>query len=237
MQGVAAKAEVLTYFRSVADRSSLPLILTNVSLPDVVTELAAHPNIIGVVDSSGTAASITHIKAATAEIRHEVTVTTIFAAVTRRMLQLRDNAQGSTYISADSLTGVGTALAVAPPKSAIKTRTKTVGFQVIAGTTAGMLDSLGAGASACMTALSACAPQAVYEVYAAWKDGDAALAQEKQSRVLQATQKIEQAMGIAGIRYACDLNGYFGGRPRLPLLPVTGEQRSAIDKLMQGIRN
>jgi 4-hydroxy-2-oxoglutarate aldolase len=33
------------------------------------------------------------------------------------------------------------------------------------------------------------------------------------------------------------LNGYFGGRPRLPLLASGGEERAEIETLMQGMRN
>ena len=58
---------VLTYFRSVADRSPLPVLLYNIprcvpyQIPvELVAELAQHPNIIGIKESSG---SIDRIKA------------------------------------------------------------------------------------------------------------------------------------------------------------------------------
>src|SRR6185312_729385 len=51
---------VLNYFRSVADRSPLPVVLYNIpqcapyDIPiQVIAELAQHPNIIGIKDSSG----------------------------------------------------------------------------------------------------------------------------------------------------------------------------------------
>ncbi len=50
-------------------------------------------------------------------------------------------------------------------------------------------------------------------------------------------KRIEVELGSPGIRYGCDLNGYFGGRPRLPLLPVTGAERAEIEDLMRTIRN
>ena len=53
-------AAVLHYFRSVADRSPLPVLLYNIprcvpyDIPvELIDELAAHPNIIGIKDSSG----------------------------------------------------------------------------------------------------------------------------------------------------------------------------------------
>jgi 4-hydroxy-2-oxoglutarate aldolase len=88
-----------------------------------------------------------------------------------------------------------------------------------------------------MPAFAASAPQACYEVLAAWKDGDEGLAQEKQMRLQDVAARMEKQLGTAGIKFGCDLNGYFGGRPRLPLLPLSGEERSEIEALMQGMRN
>ena len=78
---------------------------------------------------------------------------------------------------------------------------------------------------------------ACYEVLAAWKDGAPALAAEKQDRLYKLAQRIEEELGISGIKYGCDLTGYFGGRPRLPGLPLTGAERAEIEALMVGIRN
>ena len=88
-----------------------------------------------------------------------------------------------------------------------------------------------------MAAFAASAPQACYEVFAAWKDGDEGLAKEKQIRLQGVAEKMEKELGVAGIKFGCDLNGYFGGRPRLPLLPLTGEERAKIEVLMRGMRH
>jgi hypothetical protein len=34
-----------------------------------------------------------------------------------------------------------------------------------------------------------------------------------------------------------DLNGYYGGPVRLPLLPLTADLKSEVERLMAGIRN
>jgi dihydrodipicolinate synthase/N-acetylneuraminate lyase len=44
-------------------------------------------------------------------------------------------------------------------------------------------------------------------------------------------------MGLAGIKYACDFNGYYGGRPRAPILPLGGEQKAEVEQLLEEIRN
>jgi dihydrodipicolinate synthase/N-acetylneuraminate lyase len=98
-----------------------------------------------------------------------------------------------------------------------------------------MLDALRAGASGIAPAFAACAPQACYEVFAAWKDDDQPLADEKHTRLLTPARLAESTPGL--LAYACDLNGYFGGLPRPPLLPPTGEQRTTLERLLQPLRN
>ncbi len=125
-----------------------------------------------------------------------------------------------------------------PPKRRrppLRTRTKSVGFQVLAGDTQAILESLRAGAIGAAPAFAACAPQACYEVFAAWKDDDQPLAEEKQTRLLEAARLAEATPG--SLKFACDLNGYFGGLPRLPQLPPTGSQRAALEQLMKQLRN
>ena len=245
-------AQMLTYFRTVADRSPLPVVLYNIpkfthyDLPvEVVAELASHPNIIGLKDSTGSVVRIAAVVAATASARKRtVAVTQIFEAVTGRMLA--DSSPGSgvaNFVSAGELgalsgsAGGGTALAVAPPRPALKTRTREVGFQVLAGSAAHLVKSLDAGATGAVLALACCAPQACIEAYTAWKEKDEALAEEKQQRLVGASNRVSGELGIAGLKYACDLNGYYGGKPRLPLLPLTGAEREEVAELMADLRN
>jgi 4-hydroxy-2-oxoglutarate aldolase len=234
--------ELLTYFRAVADRSPLPLVLSSGDqkrgdwLPtEIVIELAGHAQIIGLVDGAGGRERVEAIGKGTNAVNREVTVTAVFAAVTRRM-QANNMASTGELIAANSLTAGGAALAVAPAKAIVKTRTKTVGFQILSGDAIGTLGALRAGAVGAMPALAAAAPQACYEVLAAWKDGDEKLAQEKQAR-LRGIAELMEELGAAGIKFGCDLNGYFGGTCRLPLLPLTGEERAEVEALMQGLRH
>jgi 4-hydroxy-2-oxoglutarate aldolase len=233
--------ETLTYFRAVADRVSVPVILYSTKRAplavEVVAELAGHPQVIGLVDESVDAGRVKAIVEATAPVKREVTVTHVFAAVTGRMQAPKVAEGGGTFVSAGSLTEGGAAVAVAPPKPAIRTRAKTVGFQYLAASSAGMLEALGAGAVGVMPALAAATPQGCYEVYAAWKDGDLPLAGVKQQRLEAAISEVEGLLGVPGIRYASDLNGYFGGITRLPLLPLTGAERKAVEAAMQGIKS
>ncbi len=236
-------AAVLHYFRSVADRSPLPVILYNIpqcvpyNIPvELVTELAQHPNILAIKDSSGSIerirALVEHVSAAP---RRTVTVTPVFEAVTGRMLSPRAG-NGDALISAGDLAG-GAAIKAASTAAPIKTRTKEVDFQVLTGSAGTLLESLEAGASGAILGFAACAPQACQEVYLAWKDHDLKLANEKQERISGPSQRIVGQLGIAGVKYACDFNGYYGGRARAPLLPVTAAEKAEIEGLLAGIRN
>jgi 4-hydroxy-2-oxoglutarate aldolase len=44
-------------------------------------------------------------------------------------------------------------------------------------------------------------------------------------------------LGVPGVKYSMDLNGYYGGPSRPPFLPLSGEQKAEIEKLMAGIRS
>jgi dihydrodipicolinate synthase/N-acetylneuraminate lyase len=44
-------------------------------------------------------------------------------------------------------------------------------------------------------------------------------------------------LGISGVKYACDFNGFYGGRSRAPLLAVTGDEKAEIEGLLSEIRN
>lgn len=241
--GQMSSAAVLHYFRSVADRSPIPVILYNIpkcvpyQIPiELIAELADHPNIIGIKDSSG---SVDRIRATVAttksSLRRTVTVTPIFEAVTGRMLAPAAEGAG-TFIAAGNLAG-GAAVATPPPVVPIKTRTKEVGFQVLSGSASALLASLQEGASGGILALAACTPQACQEVYLAWKDHDPKLAEDKQKLIVPVNKRIVGDLGISGVKYACDFNGYFGGRARSPLLGLTAQEKTEVEGLLADMRN
>jgi dihydrodipicolinate synthase/N-acetylneuraminate lyase len=232
-------AAVLNYFRAVADRSPLPVLLYNIpqcvpyNIPiEVAAELAQHPNIIGIKDSSGSLERIRALVEATRSApQRTVTVTQLLAPVTRRMLAAP--VAGSFLPAGELAGGVAIAAAAAP----LKTRTREVGFQVLTGAADTLLDSLEAGAGGAILGMASFAPQACVEVYLAWKDRDLKLAQEKQERIAEPNRRIVNQMGISGAKYACDFNGYFGGYARLPLLPVTATEKAEIEELLAAVRN
>ncbi len=233
-------SELLLFFQAVADASPLPVLLwSDVSTPglvmsaDVLAALARHENVLGLYDAALSVERYREIAQATGDAHHEIAVTTIFAPVTRRMVTA---AGAGTVVTPAALAG-GTTVLVAPAGSGLKTRKKTVGFQIMAaGSVAGLVDLLEAGVAGAMPALAASAPQGCYEAYAAFKDGDPALASEKEQRLAEAERLISE-LGIAAIKYGCDLNGYYGGGVRLPRLPLDPSQKANVERVLSGLRN
>jgi dihydrodipicolinate synthase/N-acetylneuraminate lyase len=240
-------AEMLHYFRAVADASPLPVLLYSVpactayELPAaLVADLAQHPNIVGMKDSSNNPARIAELVTSTAFVRRTVTVTPTFEAVTERMVRAASREASANLVQLETLSssdaGSGSIAVATPVASAIKTRTREVSFQVLAGSAATLRESLQGGANGAVLALAACAPQACYEVYAAHKEGDAPLAEEKQQRLLPAASRLVAQMGIPAVKYAAELNGYYGGYPRAPLLPLSAAEREEVATLMADLR-
>jgi dihydrodipicolinate synthase/N-acetylneuraminate lyase len=269
-------ANLLAFYRTVADRSPLPIIIynfpqaTGYDIPaEVVIELAGHPNIVAIKESSGNLDKVNQMVEGTRHVKRQATVTETFEAVTPRTLKAaaaESEKQSRELVSVASLSGSAESAEsmerraslrqaqgklspvpadgnTQPSSSAVtvlgklRTRQKEVGFQVMVGAAHQLEPSLGLGAVGAILALACPAPMACYEIYAALKDGDTALAREKQERVRVAAQRVVGELGIPGVKYAMDLNGYYGGPSRLPFLPLSGEQKAEIDRLMNGIKS
>ena len=253
-------ANLLAFYRTVADRSPLPVLIYNVppftayDIPaETVVELAEHPNIIGIKESGGDVEKVRKMVEGTRHIKRSATVSETFDAVTPRMLVAAAGSSahgGGELVQVEVLTGGAeiSPQSSAPPTSKassaavtvvgnLKTRQKEVGFQVLVGAAQKLLPSMEAGAVGGILAFACPAPTACYEIYAAWKEGDADLARLKQERIIKAAQRVGSDLGISGLKHALDWNGYYGGPARLPLLPLTAEVKAEVEQLMVDLRN
>jgi 4-hydroxy-2-oxoglutarate aldolase len=239
-------ANMLAFYRTVADSSALPVMLYNVpgftgyDIPaEVAMELAEHRNIIGMKESGGDVEKIRKMVEGTRHVKRTATVTETFDAVTPRMLKASsgNNGQGRELVQVGGLGGTKPSSSAVSVVSGLKTRQKEVGFQVLVGLAQKLEPSLQAGAVGGILAFADAAPTACYEIYAAWKEGDVELARLKQDRIINATQRVSGELGIPGLKYGMDLNGYFGGPSRLPLLPLTAALKSEVEQLLADVRN
>jgi 4-hydroxy-2-oxoglutarate aldolase len=175
----------LLFFRSVADRSKLPVLLYNIpqvtgyDLPvDTIAQLSQHPNIIGMKDSSGNVEKLKE---------------TVAAAK--------------------------------------------LGFQVLSGAGVNFLDALHVGASGAILALANPLPYACVTVWEAFRTREYEAGQDWQTRISPAGRLIATKYGIPGLKYAMELNGYYGGPPRLPFLPPSAEAKAEIEQAFDGLRS
>jgi len=242
-------ANMLAFYRTVADHSPIPVIVysfpqaTGYDMPaELVIELAGHPNLIGIKESSGDVEKVRRMVEGTRAVKRSATVTETFEAATPRMIAAANSApanDGGELVPVGALSGE----AITKPSSAavtivgkFKTRQKEVGFQVLVGAAHKLQPSLDAGAVGAILAFACPAPTACYEIYAAWKEGDAKLAALKQERIAKAAQRVGD-LGVPGFKHGMDFNGYFGGPSRVPFLPLTADLKSEIERLLADIRN
>ncbi len=221
---------------------------TGYDLPvELIAELAGHPNILGIKESSGDQAKVEAIVQRTRHIKRQARTTHDFQPLTARMIHKAAPAPNGEFVAASAL-GASATQPAAPcasqPSSAavevigtLRTRHKEVGFQTLVGSGHKLHALLNAGAVGGILAFAACAPTACYEIYAAFKDNDQKLATEKQQRIEAACIRVAGELGIAGVKYASDLNGFYGGNPRLPLLPLTAAHRHEIESLMANVKS
>jgi len=172
------------YFRAVADQAKIPIIIynwpqvTGVDIPaSTVVELAEHPNIIAVKESSGN--------------------------IEKTMQMVRECRSG---------------------------------FQVLVGSAPTLWPCLMVGAVGAILAFANAAPYACLSILEAVRTREDQAAAELQSRCAPAAVAVTVKYGIPGLKCAMDLNGYYGGPPRLPLLPVGPEAKREIEEAFREIR-
>src|SRR4051812_19570826 len=154
-------ANILAFYRFVCDRSPLPVIIynfpqaTGYDIPaELVIELAEHPNLIGIKESSGDVEKVRKMVEGTRRVKRSATVTETFEAVTPRMLQ-SNNGGGELVTIGGSGKASSSAVSVV---AGMKTRQKEVGFQVLVGAAQKLEPSLEAGAVGAILAFADAAP-------------------------------------------------------------------------------
>ena len=163
---------ILNYFTKVAESVMIPVIVynvpkfTNVNIDtETIIELASHPNIIALKDSTEITSRISEIAA-------------------------------SVH----------------------------TGFKLIVGTASVLYPGLSAGANGGILALANIAPDHCYQIYKYYREKNFDKALEIQNSMIPVNKAITSKFGVAGLKAAMDLVGYFGGHPRMPLEPLNDAQ-------------
>ncbi len=110
------------------------------------------------------------------------------------------------------------------------------GFQVLSGNAPTLFTALRAGAVGGVLAFANAAPYACITIWEAFRMREEEAGLDWQQRITAPATLVTVKYGIPGLKYAMDLNGYYGGAPRLPLLPVNPTVRKEIEAAFDGIR-
>jgi len=174
----------MLFYRSVADRAKIPLIIynwpqtTGVDIPaDAVAALSEHPNVIAIKESSG---NLEKVMQMIREVKH--------------------------------------------------------GFQVLVGSAPTLWPSLLMGACGAILAYANAAPYSVIAIWEAFRTREEAAGLDWQNRIGRPSALVTTKYGIPGLKYAMDLNGYYGGPPRLPLTPPSTEAKQEIEAAFRDLK-
>ena len=178
--GKMSDAALIKHFTVVADHAAIPILLYNVPKfthiivsAGVVSELAQHPNIIGIKESSGNVNLL---------------------------------GQYINNVSAD--------------------------FQVMVGTAGVLFGGLAIGCAGGVLALANVAPQKCVEIYDLVKAGKFEEARKLQLKMIPVNNAVTAVYGVPGLKAALDMLGYYGGVPRLPLLPASEKEKLEIKEIL-----
>jgi len=104
------------------------------------------------------------------------------------------------------------------------------GFQVLVGSAPTLWPSLLMGACGAILAFANAAPYATIAIWEAYRTRDEAAGLDWQNRIGRAASLVTARYGVPGLKHAMDLNGYYGGPPRLPLTVATPDARKEIEE-------
>jgi 4-hydroxy-2-oxoglutarate aldolase len=107
------------------------------------------------------------------------------------------------------------------------------GFQVLAGSAGFLLAGLAVGAAGGILALANVAPQAGIEILRLFEAGALDEAAELQRRMIPVNNAVTGRFGIAGLKAAMDMLGYYGGPVRSPLLDLTESERQTLGAILR----
>jgi len=176
-----ARAETqLLYFRSVADRVNIPILIANrpcvtgVDLgEDTMLALSSHPNIRGIVDHSGDVARIQRLG----------------------------------------------------------------GLAILWGTESSLWSALQSGASGAVLAFANAAPYATIALWEAHRTREQEAGADWQSRITPPAELVGARFGIPGLKHAMDLNGYYGGPPRLPWTMLNPTEKREVEAAFTDLKS
>lgn len=109
------------------------------------------------------------------------------------------------------------------------------GFKFLIGSGSVLLPGLVMGADGGILAMAAAVPDLCVRLHRLFLDNRLEEARRLQLRLVPLNKALTQTLGIPAIKRAMDILGYFGGRPRSPLLPLDARGRRQVLSLLQDL--
>jgi 4-hydroxy-2-oxoglutarate aldolase len=107
------------------------------------------------------------------------------------------------------------------------------GLQMLAGSVSDLWPMLQSGASGAILDFAAAAPYAAIAIWEAHRTREDEAGREMQGRIMRASEVIH---GPPGLKHAMDLNAYYGGPPRLPLVVPSADARRQIEEAFRDLK-
>ena len=109
------------------------------------------------------------------------------------------------------------------------------GFSVFAGSGSFLYASLCLGATGGTLAVANVLPGKCFQIIDFFNKGKYEEAKNIQLEILEANAAVTSRWGIAGLKAAMDLVGYYGGEVRKPLIDLSDQNREEMKKILQKI--
>ena len=103
-------------------------------------------------------------------------------------------------------------------------------FDILSGTVSTLFTAMLEGAKGGVVSLANAFPAPCCELYDSCKTGELDTARRLHYLLFALNRSVSGSFGVAGVKYAMDLAGYYGGDPRLPLLPLNRENQQLISE-------
>jgi dihydrodipicolinate synthase/N-acetylneuraminate lyase len=98
---------------------------------------------------------------------------------------------------------------------------------------AGLWAALKSGVPGVVMGFASAAPYASVAVWEAFRTREEEAGLDWQGRIAVPSELVSD---VAALKYAMDLNGYYGGLPRLPLAPVTRERKVRLEEAFRDLK-
>ena len=106
-------------------------------------------------------------------------------------------------------------------------------FDILSGTVSTLFHAMVLGAKGGVVSLANAFPAPCCELYEKFMAGDIDGARRLHFKLFRLNRAVSGSYGVAGVKYAMQLGGLFGGDPRLPLLPIAEAGKESIPKALK----